>query len=99
LNEPYVRYHVRKYGISNTVALWKTGPHPSSITDKDITDAIIRMNGRKRWGGYVVTKTPPPGNEYVWPTKLGPEYMYYLEQIEELKKRHLKGLVDVKIGD
>lgn len=88
VNDPYIRYQVRKYGISNTIALWKTGPHPSSITYKDIIDATMTMNGRKRWGGYVLTKKPPPRNRYVWPTKLSPDYMHYLEQLEKLKSAH-----------
>jgi len=88
VNDPYIKYQVRKYGISNTVATWNTGPHPSSITYKDIIDATIRMNGRRLWGGFVLTKKPPPGNRYVWPIKLTPDYRYYLEQREKLKEAY-----------
>jgi len=94
VNDPYVRYQVRKYGISNTIAMWKTGPHPPSITYKDIIDATINMNGRKRWGGYVVTDEPPPRwaphfGKYVWPNQLNPDYKYYLQKLaeQELKYR------------
>jgi hypothetical protein len=78
VNDPYVKYQVKKYGISNTVALWKPGPHPDSITHKDITEAIIQMNGRKRWHGSAKT-----------PVRLGAEYRYYLNLLEESKKKFL----------
>lgn len=92
-DDPYVQYQVRKYGISNTVALWKAGKHPPSITYKDIIDATINMNGRKRWGGYVVTDEPPPRwaphfGKYVWPTQLYPDYKYYLERFKLSKKAY-----------
>ncbi len=88
VDDPYVRYQVRKYGISNTIALWEAGRHPNSITYKDIVDATIKMNGRKSWGGFIVTREPPPGNKYVWPIKLDPEYLYHLEQLEKLKQAY-----------
>ncbi|MGD9109947.1 MAG: hypothetical protein PVG93_03300 [Phycisphaerales bacterium] len=79
IDDPYIKYQVRKYGISNTVALWKPGPHPDSITHKDITEAIIRMNGRKRWHGSVRR-----------PVRLGVEYKYYLDLLEESKEAYLE---------
>lgn len=76
VNDPYVRYQVRKYGISNNVAMWKPGPHPDSITDKDIIDAILAMNGRER--------------HWVRDVKLTDRYKYYLRRLEDVKKSYLK---------
>ena len=76
VNDPYVRYQVRKYGISNNVAMWKPGPHPDSITDKDIIDAILAMNGRERC--------------WVRDVKLTDRYKYYLKRLEDVKKSYLK---------
>jgi len=88
VNDPYVKYQVKKYGISNTVALWKPGPHPDSITHKDITEAIIQMNGRKRW--HLSAGPPkPPQRRYIWPVRLGTEYRYYLDLLEHNKRIYL----------
>lgn len=96
IDDPYIKYHVRKYGISNTVALWKTGKHPKSITDKQITDALIKMNGRKDWGGFVVTATPPPdwpphNGKYVWANIMQDDYLYYLKMLKISEKNHKEG--------
>jgi hypothetical protein len=90
LNDPYINYQVKKYGISNTVATWKRGKHPNSITEKDIIDKILLMNGRERWGGYIKTKTPPENNKYKWPEWLYGEYPYYLNKYNNLKKHYIK---------
>lgn len=86
-NDPYINYQVRKYGISNTVATWKRDKHPDSITERDIIDKILSMNGRERWGGYIKTKTPPENNKYKWPKRLNESYNYYLMRLETLKKQ------------
>jgi len=80
-NDPYIKYHVKKYGISNTIAMWKRGQHPNSISGNDIIDEIIDFNGRERWLAYVPTQVPPPGGSYTWPTTPYPSYAYYLQQI------------------
>jgi len=87
-NDSYIQYQVRKYGISNTVALWKPGPHPDSITHKDITEALIRMNGRKRWHLSAARPKPPQGR-YIWSVRLGTEYRYYLDLLEHNKRVYL----------
>jgi hypothetical protein len=76
LDDPYVKYHVRKYGISNTVALWKPGSHPESISDRAILDALLAMQGRERYwfdGSF---------DSY---RQLSPDYRYYLEQLNKLE--------------
>jgi hypothetical protein len=72
VDDPYVRYQVRKYGISNSVAMWKPGPHPGSITDNEIIDAILAMNGRERY--------------WVTDIRLSDRYKYYLERLETMKR-------------
>ena len=89
VNDPYVQYQVKKYGISNTVAFWKQGPHPDFITKKNITEAIIRMNGRMR--RHLDAGLPKPLQmQYIWPVRLGTEYRYYLDLLEENKRLYLK---------
>lgn len=98
VNDPYVRYQVRKYGISNTIGLWKKGKHPGSITDKEIVDAEVKMNCRKTWGSYVPLKSPPPDNKYVLGTKQDGGYFYYRKKLIQWKNNYYKqkrwGLVD-----
>lgn len=75
-DDPYIKYHVRKYGISNTVALWKPGPHPKSISNQAIIDALLAMQGREWYffdGSF---------DSYL---KLSPDYQYYLQQLSKLK--------------
>jgi len=82
--EPYVKYQVRKYGISNTIGLWKKGRHPSSL-DKYIIDAELEMNCRKTWGSYVPIKEPPPNNKYTWRTNIDGGYYYYRRRLAQLR--------------
>jgi hypothetical protein len=91
VDDPYVRYQVRKYGISNTVAMWIPGKqHPADITYRDIIDAVVEMNGRGRGWGFVAVDEPPKHNKYVWGNGLTKEYKYYLKKIEPLKEAYYK---------
>ena len=85
IDDAYVQYQVRKYGISNTVGLWKPGEHPESITDKDIIDAMLSMNGRVRAMGYVLAAAVPANNKYIWRTSFGAEYDYYIARLKALE--------------
>jgi len=89
LDDAYVQYQVRKYGISNTVALWKPGEHPESITDEDIIDAMFSMNGRGRALAYV-TASVPANNKYVWRTHFGALYDYYITKLKALESQSIK---------
>ena len=93
LNEPYINYQVRKYGISNTQGIWYIGTHPEQITRRQIIDKVIAMNGREWWGAFVNVKNLPPNNTYVWPANInnGTEFPYYLQSLENLKQMYNAG--------
>jgi len=78
VNDPYIKYQVRKYGISNTIGLWIRDKKPSHITEKAIIDALLSMNGREWWNGYVFWRTD----------KRNSAYGYYLKQLDLLKQAH-----------
>jgi hypothetical protein len=87
LDDPYIKYQVRKYGISNTIGLWKKGKHPDSIRDTEIIDAEIMMNCRRMWGGYVPVNEPPKDNKYRWNTSLDHTgWGYYLKKLQVIPK-------------
>lgn len=80
VDDLYVKYQVRKYGISNTIAMWRPdGPHPGSIGYKDIVDTIIRMNGRHLYEAYVFKHKYTPSLEY----------KYYFELFQQLKQKYV----------
>jgi hypothetical protein len=87
VDDPYVRYQVRKYGISNAIAIWVPGPHPDSITTKDMIDAMLKMNGRYFWWGEGGLRTgqPPPNN---WKVQPGPMFRYYMGELEKIKQSY-----------
>lgn len=85
-DDPYVQYHVRKYGISNTVALWKPGPHPKVITDREIIDTVLNMNGRLRYWAGVTAVEPTQNNQNIWVSDIDQNYRYYLEKLLFLKR-------------
>ena len=77
-NDPYVKYQVRKYGISNTIGSWITYSTPDVLTERQLIDAHINMNGRKLYSEYDFTQ------------KKEADFKYYLKQIAILKKNHYK---------
>ena len=79
MNDDYIRYQVRKYGISNTVGLWLTDKKPTSISYKDIVDAIIEMNCRDWW------------RDNLYDRKLDSRFMYYLKRLSQLKQAYRSG--------
>ena len=87
VDDPYVKYAVRKYGISNTVGMWVLGKHPDTISPQSILDAEISMNCRKRWGSYIPIDKAPDNNKYKWGTKIDGGYSYYLKKLAILKKQ------------
>jgi hypothetical protein len=92
-DDPYVLYCVKKYGISNTVGVWYRHQVPTYISDKDIIEAVLKMNCRELMGEFVVTREPPPKwsphfGKYVWPTKLDPIYQYYLQKLREKQQEY-----------
>jgi len=74
VDDPYVKYQVRKYGISNTVGLWIPDKKPEYISDKQIVDAIIEMNCRQFW------------TQYFFRHRSKPDFQYYLKRIDCLKQ-------------
>jgi hypothetical protein len=75
-NDPYVRYQVRKYGISNTVGSWITYSTPKVLTPRQIIDAHIKMNGRMWYSEYDLTMVNPK------------DFLYYRTQLAQLRKSH-----------
>ena len=77
-NDPYIRYQVRKYGISNTVGMWLADDF-THITKKEFIDALIAMNARRCWNGYAFWRRAIPDATY----------RYYLKRLERLKRAYL----------
>jgi len=85
-DDPYIKYQVRKYGISNTIAIMAPGTQIRGISKKDLIDAMLKMNGRHFWWGEGVRTGQPPPN--FWKTKPGPEFQYYMTQLKKLEKSY-----------
>jgi hypothetical protein len=84
VEDPYIKYEVRKYGISNTIGLWRPdGDHPESIDYKKMFDAVIRMNCRQESHSWMMMRN----DKYFWSNGLTKQYLYYLNKFEALKKR------------
>jgi len=77
VKDPYVRYQVRKYGISNTIGIWLTDNNPNSIGYAEIVDAVIEMNCREWWGDATFNQ------------KFNARFRYYLKRFGILKKAYL----------
>jgi hypothetical protein len=90
VDDSYVKYQVRKYGISNTVGMWRYDMKPSSITYEEITDAILRMNGREMAYGWVPLDEPPKTNQYTWGSGFNERYSYYAQKLTELQREYKK---------
>ena len=90
LDDKYINYNVKKYGISNTIAMWKTGPHPKNITRRDIIDKIISINARERMWGYLIETKRISGTRYHWPTNLNLEYDYYIMMLDLYRSNYIK---------
>lgn len=87
VDDLYVKYQVRKYGISNTISIWRAdGPHPSSITYKEIIDAVIKMNGRRE--AHAGLYGPPRIKTWTWGSGLGKTYSYYVRELEKLEREY-----------
>ena len=85
LNDPYLRYQVRKYGISNTVGTWLWhSARPRRISWQACVDAMVRMNCRGlSWSHMKIV-----GGRYVWSDGLTSYFRYYRMRIAELERRY-----------
>ncbi|HNZ41402.1 MAG TPA: hypothetical protein PKJ65_05905, partial [Clostridia bacterium] len=96
LEDPYIKYQARKYGISNTIGIWYTGiswyqgPKSQTPTRKQIIDKALEINCREWWGAFAPSTTPPPRGKYIWPTELYNNYDYYLKKLSQLKTSYYK---------
>ena len=81
--DPYIRFQVKKYGISNTVALWKPGPGPYQDGDPMIVDAVLSMNGRIRYWSGVVGNQTTGKQAPTWIGDINQSYRYYLSRLHE----------------
>jgi hypothetical protein len=95
--DPYVRFQVRKYGISNTVGIWYSA-HLSDLPFKERIRAILAMNCRKRWGSYVALHEAPPNDRYTWNTELDSGYRYYRARLRELEEAYRAGRLSKLAG-
>lgn len=79
VNDTYIKYHVRKYGISNNIALWdRWRAQPDYITDKEVIDALLAMNGRQFWGAHAFWRRVNPDVNY----------RYYMERLALLEQAY-----------
>ncbi len=86
----YFQYHVRKYGISNTVALWLPSHKPADFSYNDQIDAMLAINGRLPASGGVDVLTPPrtQSGRYEWSITPNPGYQEYLKRLAEIRKKY-----------
>jgi hypothetical protein len=80
-NDPYIRFHVKKYGISNTVALWKPGPGPYTENERPVIDAVLNMNGRVRYWAGVSNSEAAEQQPPIWISGINADYHYYLHRL------------------
>jgi hypothetical protein len=80
-NDPYIRYQVRKYGISNTVALWKPGPGPYAENEQPVIDALLSLHGRIRYWAGVTALEPTVTKPQIWHSDIDKNYRYYLRRL------------------
>ena len=80
-NDPYIQYQVRKYGISNTVALWKPGPGPYKENERSMIDAVLNMHGRIRYWAGVTAVEPTAKHPQIWQSDIDENYRYYLRRL------------------
>ncbi|MBP7747410.1 MAG: hypothetical protein KA383_14930 [Phycisphaerae bacterium] len=95
VEDPYVRYQVRKYDISNTVAYWlygRNGKPPEGITWEQCVDALVAMNGRGLSYSSVAVHEPPRNNKYVWGDGNTGRYRYYLGKLAPVRAAYLARL-------
>lgn len=83
LDDPYLRYQVRKYGISNTVGTWLWhSARPRRIPWQACVDAMVRMNCRAlSWSQMKVV-----AGRYVWSDGMTSYFRYYRTRIAGLKR-------------
>lgn len=87
LDDPYIRYQVRKYGISNTVGTWLWPTVPSRCASwKPCIDALIKING----GGLSWSQRTIVDGRYVWSDGQTSYFKYYRSKIAAVRQRHLK---------
>lgn len=95
VDDPYVKYQVRKYGISNTIGMWRYDQKPDSITYEEIIDAVLRMNGREMAYGWVPLYEKPRNNKYTWGSGFNKSYSYYAKNLVQLEQEY-KNRRDIK---
>lgn len=84
--DPYLRYQVRKYGISNTVALWKPGPGPYTENERPVIEAVLNMHGRIRYWAGISALEPTSKQPQIWPSDINENYRYYLRRLRSQKQ-------------
>ena len=93
VEDDYIKYNVRKYGISNTIGLWRPdGKHPQTITYKEIIDTILKMNCREATYAHVPLDKAPVG-KYKWGNGISSAYSYYLRRLKHLEDLYHSGKV------
>ena len=71
--------------------MWRAnGPHPSSVTYKEIIDAVLRMNGREMAYDWVPLYEKPKNNKYTWGSGFNYRYSYYAQQLAQLEQEYKK---------
>src|SRR4030042_4447328 len=79
LDDLYVRYQIRKYGISNSIAVWIYDTKPSYLSKTKVIKALVEMNGRECWNGYEFWRKNDEDNAF---------YDYYLQELKNSKKAY-----------
>ncbi len=79
----YIKYKVRKYGISNTIGMIKADKKPDRISMTQVVEVMLKMNNRMRWLAYPVLDNT---GRCIWPTNPPSDMIFYYKKIAELKK-------------
>jgi hypothetical protein len=85
--DEYVRYQVRKAGISNTPAAVWYDDNKTQLSWPERLAAILRLNCRMRWGSGTIQEH----GQYRWRTKPDWWYLEYRKQLRRLERDYRLG--------
>jgi len=89
ISDPYMKYQVRKYGISNTIAVMAPGRQTKGMSKKEYIDIMLALNGRYFWWIPLFRNQTYQSKTKIWNTSADSNYIYYLGQLEKLKKAYM----------
>jgi len=87
LDDDYLNYQVRQYGISNSIGIWLSGSRDTSrITRQQVTNKMLEIFGHElAWASAPVLSASLQAYPR-WGSGMTPYYTYYKTQLEKLRR-------------